>query len=702
MTPIEELKTGEVARQILIDLLGFEPKKNKPFVFSDESKQGNDYLHEKDGYWYIKNFATGKTYNALDAWLLKHPMADVKTAVAELSTHYLGKVQKWEGEKVEEAESGFSVSFRPEEHFSQAERDYWWQYGITEPFLTMAQVIAVDSYRAGSQSFTRKKGELWFAYQLSENCCKLYRPGQAHRFLWLGEKPADFPGIFGLDTIPAETEILLICEGVKDALAIQSHSFLSEKNCFPKKVWAVGKDNAQADLPPAVVAQLKEKYRVILCLDADEAGLAASQKHSQKHGLPYIDLRQSIELLGMEVSPDSKDIADLFRQAYFELKGTQDEITLFKSFFEEMLSQLSVNSNQVSEQTPDFQADTCSLPTDNCLLFNTNLMENWLNEAQNRPVPRRLFDYLWFENEVCILYADTNLGKSILAVQLADALSRSPLTPEGGTLPGITLETVLKPNTPPLGTGGLSGAGGLVLYFDFELSDKQVEARYSADYKEHYRFHGNLLRSEINTDYEMPPTFKSFEDYLAHSLEQTLLTTGAKIVIIDNLTYLKNETEKAKDALPLMKHLKALKKKYELSILILAHTPKRDLSKPITRNDLQGSKMLISFCDSAFAIGESHRDKSLRYIKQIKARNSEVVYDTENVITCQITKPHNFLHFEMLGFDSESSHLKVWTDEERAGVAEHVKQLAGEGKTQREIARTLGIGVGSVNRYLNK
>ena len=56
-------------------------------------------------------------------------------------------------------------------------------------------------------------------------------------------------------------------------------------------------------------------------------------------------------------------------------------------------------------------------------------------------------------------------------------------------------------------------------------------------------------------------------------------------MIIDNLTYLKNETEKAKDALPLMKHLKALKRKYGLSILALAHTPKRDATKQLSRND---------------------------------------------------------------------------------------------------------------------
>jgi len=32
-----------------------------------------------------------------------------------------------------------------------------------------------------------------------------------------------------------------------------------------------------------------------------------------------------------------------------------------------------------------------------------------------------------------------------------------------------------------------------------------------------------------------------------------------------------------------------------LSILALAHTPKRDQHNPITKNDLQGSKMLITF-----------------------------------------------------------------------------------------------------------
>ena len=48
----------------------------------------------------------------------------------------------------------------------------------------------------------------------------------------------------------------------------------------------------------------------------------------------------------------------------------------------------------------------------------------WLQEASERPVPQMLFSEFWFEGELCMLFADTNLGKSILAVQLGDSISR--------------------------------------------------------------------------------------------------------------------------------------------------------------------------------------------------------------------------------------------------------------------------------------
>lgn len=311
-------------------------------------------------------------------------------------------------------------------------------------------------------------------------------------------------------------------------------------------------------------------------------------------------------------------------------------------------------------------------------LFLVRSANDWINEAKMQPIPKMLFSELWFENELCILFADTNQGKSILAVQIADSISK------GERIPGFKLEAEKQP----------------VLYCDFELSGKQFENRYSNNFQDHYCFDENLKRLEINPDADIPEN-ESFESYLNFSLEKSIKETGARVLIIDNLTYLKSETEKAKDALPLMKHLKALKSKHRLSILALAHTPKRDLSKPITRNDLQGSKMLINFCDSSFAIGESHNDKHLRYIKQIKERHTDKIYDAENTIICQVHKPFNFLQFEFISFGTEREHLKELSEKDRESNIQRAKELSKQGYSQRQIAREVGISVGAVNKYVN-
>jgi DNA-directed RNA polymerase specialized sigma subunit len=124
------------------------------------------------------------------------------------------------------------------------------------------------------------------------------------------------------------------------------------------------------------------------------------------------------------------------------------------------------------------------------------------------------------------------------------------------------------------------------------------------------------------------------------------------------------------------------------------------MSKPISRNDLQGSKMLINFCDSSFAIGESSKDKSLRYLKQIKVRNSEFKYDSENVALCEISKPTNFLHFEFSDFAQEKEHLKDYSTKDREQQLTNAKELAAEGKSQAEIARILGVSRMTISRYL--
>lgn len=304
---------------------------------------------------------------------------------------------------------------------------------------------------------------------------------------------------------------------------------------------------------------------------------------------------------------------------------------------------------------------------DNTKLFNVRSANQCIEEAKKEPIPKMLFDELWYEGELHILFAEAGVGKSILAVQIADAIS----------------------NGKPISTFQMEAQKQMVLYFDFELSDKQFENRYSINYENHYSFSENFKRIIINQNAEIPP--EKFDQYLIDQIEDCVVQTNAKKLIVDNLTWLRTEaTEKAKDAIPLVKALYKLKKQYGLSILALSHTPKRNLNEPITQNHLAGSKMLMNFVDSSSAIGMSHIDTNLRYIKQIKERAKEKKYGGSNVALFRVGKHYNFLQFSFEGTGNEFEHLKPETKSgNRDELKQSISDLLDSGLTDYAIAQNL-------------
>jgi RecA-family ATPase len=310
-------------------------------------------------------------------------------------------------------------------------------------------------------------------------------------------------------------------------------------------------------------------------------------------------------------------------------------------------------------------------------IFKTMTTNEWIEYSKKNPIPKKLFGELWFEKEMAILFSDTNLGKSILSVQIANSLSK-----------GISTANLVN-----------ECEEQKVLYFDFELTSKQFEIRYSNNYEDHYNFNDNFLRSELDLE-KIRNENCDFEEEVLKSLESEITSTFAKVVIVDNITYLKNETEKAKDALKLMKILNTLKKKLDISILVLAHTPKRDTSKPLSNNDLSGSKNLMNFCDSCFAIGESFTESGIRYIKQIKERNCPKIYHNENILVYKIEKINSFLCFDFIEYANENDHLAAKTKTDTEERNRKVLELHKQGKNNCEIARELNISEGTVRNIL--
>jgi len=310
--------------------------------------------------------------------------------------------------------------------------------------------------------------------------------------------------------------------------------------------------------------------------------------------------------------------------------------------------------------------DSQQTPTTSIGVFSIQSANDVIKEAKAQPDPKPFWLSMWYEGEVCCLFSDSNLGKSILAVQIASMIAQKQK----------------------------------VLYFDFELSNKQFQLRYTDESTgELHRFPPYLYRVVIDSStYDV----ENFEARIIADIETAATQMDAKVLIIDNLTYLCNSSEKGDMAGVLMMQLMRLKHTYSLSLLVLAHTPKRSLSNPITQNDLAGSKKLYNFFDSVFAIGKSASDGNLRYVKQIKVRYGQYEYDSDNVAVFEISKVGSFLQFVPHGCATERSHLRELSDKEDASLTDSIRQLHEQGMPYRAIAKQVGVSESKAYHIIQK
>jgi len=311
----------------------------------------------------------------------------------------------------------------------------------------------------------------------------------------------------------------------------------------------------------------------------------------------------------------------------------------------------------------------------------------WVTAANRTAEAQMLFGRFWYQGELCILYADTNVGKSILAVQIGLSIASGK----------------------PIGQFAMDAEPCPVLYFDFELSEKQFAKRYSDSAGNPCALHSRFLRGVFNPASGKAATFATYEEFINNEIENALLTTKAKVLIIDNITCLRQGAQAAAGTINLVRGLQAIKNNYGLSILVLAHTPKRNPVKPLSRNCLQGSKMLINFCDSAFAIGESHAPApeipgatGLRYLKQIKQRSTTEAYGANNICLFRLVKPGNFLHAQFYGQGIEADHLLHFTEKLRRERQARIAELNRQGLSIRQIAARLNLGTTTIFKALQR
>ncbi len=293
-------------------------------------------------------------------------------------------------------------------------------------------------------------------------------------------------------------------------------------------------------------------------------------------------------------------------------------------------------------------------------LLNIKMANTWVEEAKSRPNPHTWFHGLIVSNENTVIFAASNVGKSILAVQIAEEIAKEKK----------------------------------VLYLDLELSDKQFQMRYTMGDTVHH-FPENFLRAEINPENLLNV---DLENGIIDSIEKAIMT-GVKVVIIDNITFACMNAERADVAGEFMKKVIFLKQKYQLTVVAIAHTPKQYYRKPLDQYDLAGSSKLINLFDAGIAMGCSVKGKDLRYIKQVKTRSGPKLYGEDNVAVCELTTEGGWLHFKFLGCGTEREHLfiqkSMFADEE---IIEMVRPLVKMKYPLSRIEKETGLSHGTAAR----
>lgn len=289
----------------------------------------------------------------------------------------------------------------------------------------------------------------------------------------------------------------------------------------------------------------------------------------------------------------------------------------------------------------------------------------WIEDSLRAPDPKMYFHDLIVQFENTVIFASSNVGKSILAIQIAEDIAHEEK----------------------------------ILYVDLELSGKQFQMRYTdPSTGEIHIFPSNFSRAEIDPELIVGA---DLEQEILDSVEEAA-KQGTHFFVIDNITFICNDSEKGSTAGSFMMKLIRLKKKYNLTTIVIAHTPKRRGWEPITQNDLAGSAKLINFFDAGIALARSAKDNNLRYLKQVKVRTGEYQYDAENVIVYDVVKTDGFLKFEFQGYAKEDDHLKNRESSDDYDEIQTILRLKKEGKTIRQIAEEMDMASTTVHRRLRK
>jgi KaiC/GvpD/RAD55 family RecA-like ATPase len=274
-----------------------------------------------------------------------------------------------------------------------------------------------------------------------------------------------------------------------------------------------------------------------------------------------------------------------------------------------------------------------------------------------------LFGGFWRRGEMVLLFGTAGVGKSLLAVQLADALARGR----------------------PIGGLDMPRRRAKVLYVDLILSDQQFQARYSRDTGREgpvtrFVFSQNLYRDR-----------PAETDDLARWAASQCAKHDLAILIVDDLSAVTRSDDGTRETLRLVRELKRLTLEQGLSIMVLADSVHAPHTRDAGEADLRRSRVLCSVADSVIMMDEVRGGG--RRLSQTRSQMGEGGETTARLELAEFDSG-------MIGFDFEEEWDTL--DEETLGRVRRAHELHEAGNGVRAIGAALGLSKSTAARLLKR
>ena len=291
-----------------------------------------------------------------------------------------------------------------------------------------------------------------------------------------------------------------------------------------------------------------------------------------------------------------------------------------------------------------------------------------------------LWQNYWIKDGLCLLFANTGVGKSTLAVQMGIEAAR------------------MNPDE-------------MVLFFDLEMFEDEFYSRFvNPETGEKFNTPKNFVRVEPDFDGEMSQALKGKKYYemLELSIEMAVKDEDARIIIIDNLTSVNTKPEDGEEATKFMQWLRNVQRRYHLSVLVVNHITKQNSYKPLEANDMAGSKRLQNATTELIGIGTVYDEPEKIYLKLFKRRGRDEsgLLNSGLVQVFHRTQEGGLLHFEEEDICQESDCLPELNHcgmpkrtQKKEETIRQVVELRSEGLSYREISEELGIGRSAACNY---